>query len=82
MKSKDLSTQPDEATPPWCVRLIFELNAADERATALVRGLTREQLNWTAASGVWSVGQCIEHLCVANEVYLGAMADFPTHTQR
>ncbi|MDP9203257.1 MAG: DinB family protein [Gemmatimonadota bacterium] len=67
--------QLDEASPPWCVRLIAELNAADERATALAKTLTPRQLNWTPAPGVWSVGQCLEHLCIANEVYLEAMSN-------
>ena len=28
------TTQLDEVSPPWCLRLISELNAADDRATA------------------------------------------------
>jgi hypothetical protein len=63
----------DEASPGWCVRLISELNAADKRATALANSLTPRQLNWTPSPGVWSVGQCLEHLYVTNEVYLGPM---------
>ena len=67
--------QLDEASPPWCLRLISELNAADERAIAVAKTLTPRQRNWTPGRGVWSVGQCLEHLCVANEVYLGPMSD-------
>ena len=63
------TTQLDEVSPPWCLRLISELNAADERATALAKTLTPRQLNWTPSPGVWSVGQCLEHLYVSNEVY-------------
>lgn len=63
------------APPPWCVRLISELNRADERAAALARSLNPRQLNWAPAPGVWSIGQCLEHLCVANEVYLDAMSN-------
>ena len=69
-----MNTRLDEASPPWCVRLISELSAADERATTLVRPLYRQQLNWKPRPGVWSVGQCLEHLCVANEVYCAAMS--------
>ncbi|HLK04915.1 MAG TPA: DinB family protein [Candidatus Acidoferrum sp.] len=58
----------------WDVRLISELDAADERARGLVGGLSAEQLNWQPASGGWSVGQCMEHLCITNEVYLPPMA--------
>ena len=71
----DVTTQLDEVSPPWCRRLISELNAADERATALATTLTPRQLNWTPGPGVWSVGQCLEHLCVSNEEYLGPMSD-------
>ncbi|MEO8482019.1 MAG: DinB family protein [Acidobacteriota bacterium] len=47
-----------------------ELEAADQRAEQLARGLTYEQLNWTPAPGAWSVGQCLQHLLIANQVYL------------
>jgi hypothetical protein len=70
----DVTTQLDELSPPWCQRLISELKAADERATALAQVLTPRQLNWTPAQGVWSVGQCLEHLYITNEVYLGPMS--------
>ncbi|HEV2987504.1 MAG TPA: DinB family protein [Candidatus Angelobacter sp.] len=62
------------ASPAWPARLIAELDAADQRAKQLVTGLTPEQLNWQPQPGAWSVGQCLEHLCVANEVYLPAIS--------
>jgi hypothetical protein len=65
-----MTAQIDEASPRWCVRLVSELNAADKRATALAKTLTPLQLNWTPSPGAWSVGQCLEHLRVTNEVYL------------
>jgi len=58
----------------WSVRLLAELDAADERANELVIGLNPQQLNWQPAPGAWSVGQCLEHLCIANEVYLPAIS--------
>jgi hypothetical protein len=64
----------DSTLPAWSVRLIDELNAMDQRATALVRGLSPEQLNWRPAEDIWSVGQCLQHLYVANEVYLPSIA--------
>jgi hypothetical protein len=67
--------QLDEVSPPWCLGLIAELNAADERATAVARALTPQQLNWKPRPGEWSVGQCLEHLCVTNEVYCLAMSN-------
>ena len=68
-----MTTQLDEPLPPWCLRLFRELNAANDRATALAKTLTPRQLNWTPSPGVWSVGQCLEHLYLTNEVYLGPM---------
>jgi hypothetical protein len=64
----------NSALPAWALRLIGELNAMDQRATAVARGLTPEQLNWRPAEGTWSVGQCLHHLFVANEVYLPPIA--------
>lgn len=67
--------QPDEASPAWCLRLTSELKAADERAIALAKTLTPEQLNWNPRPGEWSVGQCLEHLYITNEVYLPAISN-------
>jgi len=70
----DVTTQLDEASPPWCRRLISELNAADNRAIGLANALTPQQLNWKPSPGAWSIGQCLEHLYITNEVYLGPMS--------
>ena len=64
----------DSASPAWCRRLIRELDAADVRAKAVAESLTPRQLNWKPSPAEWSVGQCLEHLSIANEVYMGAMA--------
>ena len=61
------------------VRLLSEFAAADARASALAKPLTADQLNWTPQPGVWSVGQCLEHLCVASEHYLPAIARSLVH---
>ena len=71
----DVTTQLDDASPDWCLRLISELNAADERAAAVAKALTPQELNWKPRPGEWSVGQCLEHLYIANEVYLRAIAN-------
>ena len=64
-------TAPQETpAPAGSVRLAFELSANDQTAQALAAGLTEEQLNWQPAPGCWSIGQCLEHLCVTNECYL------------
>ena len=60
---------PEKSGTTWSVRLAADLSASDQAAKALLAGLSEEQLNWTPAPGAWSVGQCIEHLCVMNDVY-------------
>lgn len=58
----------------WCVRLIAEIDANDGRAAAVVARLNEESLNWRPAPDSWSVGQCLAHLVLANEVYLPPIA--------
>src|SRR5215468_5425416 len=60
--------------PVWHMRLVEDLNASDERAEKLVGGLGAQQLNWQPGQGCWSVGQCLEHLCITNEAYLPAIS--------
>lgn len=72
----------ESTVPRWFAQLADELDAADARARRLLGGLTREQLNWKPSPRVWSVGQCLEHLCLSNEVYVApmreALAEAPT----
>jgi len=49
------------------------LDAADARARALAAPLSVTQLNWRADPASWSIGQCLDHLRVTNEVYSRAM---------
>jgi len=65
-----MSAPQETLAPAWSLRLAFELSANDQTAQALARGLTEEQLNWQPQPGSWSVGQCLEHLCLTNEAYL------------
>lgn len=58
----------------WSTRLAFELSGNDQTAQVLVGGLSEEQLNWQPAAGAWSVGQCLEHLCITNETYMPPMS--------
>ena len=60
--------------PSWCLRLTRELDTADAHAGTLADGLTTAQLNWKPRPDVWSIGQCLEHLCITNEVYVAAIA--------
>jgi hypothetical protein len=69
-----MASQAHAVLPAWAVRLIAELDAADETAKELPTGLTTEQLNWQPRPNGWSVGQCLDHLCRTNEVYLPAIS--------
>jgi hypothetical protein len=69
-----MATAQRALQPVWDVQLRESLNASDEAAKRLAEGLTEEQLNWQPAPGRWSVGQCLEHLCITNEAYLPAIA--------
>ena len=66
--------QPALTLPAWSARLIAELDAADERVRTLFTGISEEQLNWQPHPGAWSVGQCLEHLCLTNELYSSSMS--------
>jgi hypothetical protein len=54
----------------WAIRILGELDDRDRHASAVARGLSAEQLNWRRREDSWSVGQCLHHLCVTNQVYL------------
>jgi hypothetical protein len=58
----------------WSTQLLAELDDNDQRAKALTASLTHEQLNWRPTPKAWSIGQCLEHLCRSNEVYLPAIS--------
>jgi DinB superfamily len=69
-----VALRTNSGLPAWSVQLIDELDASDRHATDLARGLSPEQLNWKPTEGVWSIGQCLHHLYVTNEVYLPAIS--------
>src|SRR6201989_1207492 len=56
--------------PRWVLRLTSDLDAADARAIALTNGLSAAQLHCRPRPDAWSIGQCLEHLCLSNEVYI------------
>jgi hypothetical protein len=60
--------------PAWSLRILSELDAADLRAESIAKALRPEQLNWQPRPGAWSVGQCLEHLYITNQVYLPAIS--------
>jgi hypothetical protein len=62
-------------TPAWAIQLVNELDAEDQKAKELVAGLTLEQLNSSARPGAWSVGQCLEHVAITNELYVAPVSE-------
>jgi hypothetical protein len=57
--------------PPDLLRLLSQITAAEDDARALVAGLSDDQANWQPGHGTgWSVAQCLEHLAIANGVYV------------
>jgi len=69
-----MTTFVSTSSATWPERLIHEFDAADTTATELITGLNREQLNHHPSPAAWSIGQCLEHLCIFNEVYLPPIA--------
>ena len=55
-------------------QLRAEAVASRERLAAVVRPLDPSQLNQHPEPKGWSVGQVLEHLCVADELYAGPLA--------
>ncbi len=49
------------------------LEASDREARALLADLDEERFNWRPDERSWSVAQCLDHLNVANRVYLAVM---------
>jgi hypothetical protein len=74
-----MAARVDPPSTSWATRLISELDAADQRAKELAKGLTPLQLNWNPSPGAWSVGQCLEHLRITNEMYLPAITASLSH---
>jgi DinB family protein len=74
MVSWQVSTTADSTLPQWSIRLLSALDAADCRAESVAMGLSPAQLNWQPKPGVWSVGQCLEHLRIGNEILVPAIS--------
>ena len=54
-------------------KLISELEKISEDAQKTFGGLSGEQLNWKPSAESWSVGQCLDHLIVTNEMEFPAI---------
>src|SRR5829696_1742005 len=63
-------------TPPVAAEFVAldEALAANVRdAQTLVAGLTDAQGRWRPSTGSWSIAECLDHIAIANHVYLDAM---------
>ena len=58
---------------PDIVALEKAFDAVERDARMLVSGLTETLGTWRPAPDSWSVAECLDHLAVANRVYLRAM---------
>ena len=54
--------------------LYEQIDAIKDHARQVAAGLTPDQLRWQPARKAWSVGQCLEHLCVSASLYCDRMA--------
>src|SRR5215213_1821635 len=67
-------TAPASSSLPDDVRrLLDELETNERRVQALVADLDDASLNWRPDDRSWSTAQCLDHLNVANRIYLEAM---------
>ena len=61
--------------PPEIAALLNALDANAQAARKVVEGLSEEDGRWRPAPQAWSVAECLDHLAVANRVYLEAMRE-------
>jgi hypothetical protein len=61
--------------PPEIAALLDALDANAQAARTLVDGLSEDEGRWRPAPDAWSVAECLDHLAVANRVYLDAMRE-------
>jgi hypothetical protein len=64
-----VSTVP-AVLPTDIAQLLGEFDDIQRATDDLLSGLDEDQFNWTPAHGAWSIGQCFDHLNVANTTYL------------
>jgi hypothetical protein len=63
----------DRDLPRELAELLMALDRADADAVAVCAGLDAAGGVWRAAPESWSVSECLDHLAIANHVYVGAM---------
>lgn len=64
---------PSIPKDPYLKELHCQIEPIKDHARQLATGLDHDQLNWKPAKGSWSVGQCLEHIVIAAELYYERM---------
>ena len=63
-------------------KIIANLKTISEDAKNSFGELSLEQINWRPSGDGWSVGQCFEHLIIANEMFYGELDKIADGTRR
>jgi hypothetical protein len=64
---------PASVLHPELAAFAAQIEKIREDAAQLVDGLSDKQMNWRTHPGRWSIAQCLAHITLGNEQYLGAM---------
>ncbi len=59
--------------PPELRAIMDQLDENERHARALIAELDDAQICWQPSPTAWSIGQCLDHITVANRVYLEPM---------
>ncbi len=52
---------------------VKDLTKTHDRLTTVIEGLSEAQLNFKAAEGSWSVGDCLEHIAISENAFDGML---------
>ncbi len=68
--------------PDDLAAILRSLEESDREARALLSELDEERFNWRPDERSWSVAQCLDHLNVANRLYVESMGNAVEAAQR
>ena len=63
------------SVPPDIQDILDQLHAAEQDARKLVAGLDEGRGAWRPSPGAWRIAECLDHLAIANRVYLVPMQE-------
>lgn len=64
---------PDQEIPGELIELQAEFESLIVEAEASSANLSSQQFNWHPGPGIWSIGECLDHLNVSHGKYLRSM---------